>query len=40
VREALGLAAEPWKTWGILHDIARDRGDPAGAAAARAKAID
>lgn len=37
---ALGLAAEPWKAWGILHDIARDAGDPTAAAEARAKAIE
>ena len=34
-----GLAAQPWKIWDILHDIEQVAGDPAAAAAARARAL-
>lgn len=40
IRDALGLGAEPWTTWGILHNIHRDRGDTAAAAEARDRAIE
>ena len=34
-----GPNAEPWKTWGILHDLETVAGNPDAAAEARAKAI-
>jgi hypothetical protein len=33
-----GHAAEPWKTWGILHDLERAVGDQTAAEGARAEA--
>ena len=38
IRDDLGVGAEPWKTWAILHDIHRDRGAHAAAAEARRRA--
>lgn len=40
LKEPLGLAALPWTTWDILHDIARARNDVPAAIAARARAIE
>lgn len=40
VQEALGLGGEPWKTWGILREIAADRGDAKAEAEARTAAMD
>lgn len=34
-----GHAAEPWKTWDILHDLERAAGDPQAAAQARQQAV-
>ena len=38
-REPYGHAAEPWKTWAILHDLEQATGHPQAAHAARQKAI-
>jgi tetratricopeptide (TPR) repeat protein len=38
--EEIGLGAEPWRTWGVLHDIAQSRGDQTAMASARIKAMD
>lgn len=40
IAEALGMGAEPWKTWDVLRSIAQARGAPDQARAARSKAID
>ncbi len=37
-KQPYGHAAEPWKTWGILHDLERAVGDQAAAEQARAEA--
>ena len=39
VKKPFGFAAEPWKTWIILHDLEQAVGNPASAANARAEAI-
>ena len=38
-KEPFGHAAEPWKTWDILHDLERKAGDPQAAAQARQQAV-
>ena len=39
IKDDLGVSAEPWTAWTILHDIHRDRGETAAAAEARARAV-
>ena len=38
-KKPYGHAAEPWKTWNILHDLELATGNPTAATAARAEAI-
>ena len=38
-REPFGHAAEPWKTWALLHDLEREAGDSQAAAQARQQAV-
>jgi len=38
-KEPFGHAAEPWKTWALLHNLEREAGDPQAAAQARQQAV-